>query len=491
MRRASGILLHISSLSSPWGIGTMGEEAFRFVDFLQAAGLRYWQMLPVGPVGPGNSPYQSPGAFAGNELLIDLDRLASDGLLSRDAIRAFGWGDRPEQTDYGAVRAARRILLGRAFEAAPAHLLRQVEDFGRRQGWMEDYCLYCAIRDERDGAPLWEWPAPLALRAPEALAEAKKRLAHGMAFHAFLQYLFFSQFFDLRRYAAERSVGLIGDMPIYVSPDGADVWANRALFELGEDARPLFVAGVGPDAFSPDGQRWGNPLYDWKAVGADGWRWWIERMRWALSMFDLVRIDHFRGLDSYWAIPAQAPTAREGVWRDGPGMEWVRALTGALGPLPVIAEDLGMLTPRVRALLAQTGFPGMKVLQFAFEPGMDSEYLPHRHVQNAVCYTGTHDNDTLRGWLDALDGAAAETCRGYLGVEKGGEAAGLLRAAFASVCDLTIVPMQDLLGLGSQARMNRPGSVGDHNWSWRMTPGAISDHLINTIRNLNKIYYRL
>lgn len=491
MKRSAGILLHISSLASPWGIGTMGDAAFRFVDFLHDAGIRFWQVLPLNPVGESRSPYQSESAFAGNPLLLDLEGLVSDGLLGRGEIASIHWGTDPRRVDYAAVSAGRNALLRRAFARATPAMLAQSQSFARRTAWLDDYALFAAIQNDRAGTPFWEWPQALALREEAALEAERKRLAPEISYQIFVQHLFDRQFSSLRDYAARRGVSLIGDLPIYVSEDSADVWANRGLFLLEENGRPALVAGVGPDAFSAEGQRWGNPLYRWEAVAADEWRWWIARLKDAFARFDLVRIDHFRGFESYWAIPATAASAREGEWRKGPGMMFFDTMRFVFGQLPLIAEDLGILTPQVHALREQAGLPGMKVLQFAFNPGAESDYLPHRHVRHAVCCTGTHDNDTLRGWLDSLDTASAAFCRAYLGAEPGGEMDALLRAAWGSACDLTVVPMQDVLGLGTEARMNTPGTVGAHNWSWRMAPDAPFAQAAARLRALGELYFRI
>ncbi|MEG2174813.1 MAG: 4-alpha-glucanotransferase, partial [Oscillospiraceae bacterium] len=420
MKRSSAILLHISSLASPGGIGTLGEAALRFVDFLSETGVKYWQMLPIGPLGPGNSPYQSVSTRAGNTNFIDLEMLVEHGLLTDAQWKEIDWGANPEAVDYERVEAGRAILLRRAFACAPQSILADADAFTAAQSdWMTDYCLFMALKERYHGAPWWEWPKNLATRNPMAMQEARETLTEEMRFWAFGQFCFFWQFARLRAYAACQGVGFIGDLPIYVSADSVDVWANASLFMLNEKGMPSHVAGVPPDGFSDEGQLWGNPLYNWEAMRADGYRWWIDRMRGTLSLFDLVRIDHFRGFESYWAVAADAKTAQTGQWLQGPGMELFDALTSALGPLPVIAEDLGSLTDAVRALLRETNFPGMKVLQFAFTPGIESDYLPHRLIPNSVVYTGTHDNNTLRGWFDTLDAETAAYCREYLSINAG------------------------------------------------------------------------
>ena len=490
MRRSSAVLLHISSLPSPFGCGSLGEEAYRFADWLSEAGVGYWQVLPLNPPGLGGSPYQSESAFAGAPELIDLTALIAEGLLTREECGAASPAADGGRVDWAALSPARDRLLRLAFSRAPQARLEQARECCRMTPWLRDYALYRTIKTLQGGAPFWRWPQPLAEHRTEALDAVEQQHAGEVLYHAFVQALFAEQWAALRRYCAGRKIGLIGDLPIYVSDDSADVWANRRFFEVGEDGRPDRVAGVPPDAFTADGQRWGNPLYRWEAIIADDWRWWIERLRNAFSRFDLVRIDHFRAFDAFWAIPAEAKTAQEGEWVPGPGIAFFDTMRFVFGQLPIIAEDLGILTDSVRELLRRSGLPGMKVLQFAFTPGVESDYLPHRHIENAVCYTGTHDNDTIRGWLASLDGETLAYLREYLALPRGKEADGLIRAAWASPCCLAVTTAQDLIGLGGEARMNAPGTVGAQNWSWRMKPGALGPERAAWLRRLGTLYFR-
>ncbi len=490
MKRSAAVLLHISSLPSPYGVGSLGEAAFRWVDWLESAGVRYWQVLPLHPPGLGGSPYQSESAFAGAQALIDLEALIKQRLLTETECAAEAWGSEPGRVDWQAVSTAKERLLRRAFSRADETQLARAEEFCRSQRWIEDYCLYLSIKALQNGAAFWDWPQGLANHDEQALAAFRAAHSDELRYHGFVQFLFDCQWRALQDYAAAHSVGLIGDLPIYVSEDSADVWANRRFFLLDGQGRPSRVAGVPPDAFTADGQRWGNPLYDWNAIIADDWRWWIERLRHTFSRFELVRIDHFRAFDAFWSIPAGSRTAKEGEWVPGPGIALFDTLRFVFGALPIIAEDLGILTDSVRALLSQSGFPGMKVLQFAFTPGYESDYLPHRHIENAVCYTGTHDNDTIRGWIDSLDAETLAYLRAYLAIPAGEELDGVIRAAWASPCRLAVTTAQDLLGLGGEARMNAPGTVGPQNWSWRMSPGALTQERAGWLRALGELYYR-
>lgn len=500
MKRSSAVLLHITSLPSPYGVGTFGKAARRFIDLLSRAGVGYWQLLPLGPTGFGNSPYQSVSTFAGNPYLIDLEALISEGLLTRKACAAPNWGDSPERVDFGALWQHRLPLLLTAFLAEqkrdPARMQKVLADFSAEMPWLEDYAQYMSIKFSQNHRPFWQWPAPLRDRDPKALQAfaAQSQNAEEIAFWKWNQWRFFTQLRELKAYAAAHGVSLLGDLPIYVSADSADVWVHRKLFLLDpETGAPNSVAGVPPDAFTADGQLWGNPLYNWQAIREDDWRWWIARIGAALQIYDLLRIDHFRGFESFWAVPVQAKTARDGHWMPGPGMQLFDTLRFVFGQdLPIIAEDLGVLTDEVRQLLHQTGLPGMKVLQFAFTKGYESDYLPHRHIENAICYTGTHDNDTLRGWLDALDAPTAAYCRDYLGLPSGDEVWGVIRAAWASPCRLAVTTAQDLLGLGSNARLNLPGSDRPQNWCWRMTgPALLPKAAVTRLRALGELYYRV
>lgn len=488
--RASGILMPIFSLPSPHGIGTFGKHAYQFVDFLKKAGQRYWQILPLGSTNYGDSPYQSFSAFAGNPYFIDLDMLAADGLLTEEEITACDFGDDPHVIDYGKLYENRLPLLRRAFarfQPDKAYLAFCEEN----AWWLEDYVLFMAIKNAVGEGSWSRWDEPLRLRDAAALQAARAAYGSEMAFYRFVQYQFAAQWQALKSYANRRGIHVVGDIPIYVAYDSADVWADTVQFLLDKEAHPQLVAGVPPDAFSEDGQLWGNPLYDWAYMKADGYRWWKRRLDYALRQYDVVRIDHFRGFESFFAIPADSETARDGRWIKGPGMDLFNELAAAFGgELPIIAEDLGLLTPAVHELLKQTGFPGMKVLQFAFD-GSDSAYLPHNHVKNSVVYTGTHDNDTVAGWTRTADPDQVTLARRYLHVDdREGFHWAMIRAALMSVADTAILMMADFMGLGSEARINTPSTLGG-NWQWRIADGCVNDWLAGIIRENTALYGRL
>ena len=482
----------ISSLPSPYGIGTLGRSAYEFADFLHAAGQRYWQVLPLGPTGWGDSPYQSFSSFAGNPYFIDPELLAEDGLLDSADLNRFVWGENPRRVNYEKIWQSRFLLLHRAFERGWVRDKAAVEEFSARNPWLSDYALFMSLK-EHFGMKCWlEWPdKEIRLRHPDALAHYSHLLADKISFHTYVQFLFFRQWESLRSYTRTLGIRLLGDLPIYVSIDSADVWAEPHFFRLDRENRPIEVAGVPPDYFSEDGQLWGNPLYDYDRMKADGFGWWIRRMEGSHRLFDAVRIDHFRGLESYWAVPASAPSARTGRWCKGPGMDLVGVLTGWFNDLELIAEDLGIITPEVSQLLAQSGLPGMTVLQFAFDPDSESAYLPHNHCVNSVCYTGTHDNDTLCGWLMSAPAKSTEFARRYLGLnEQEGLHWGVLRAGMTSVSRLFVAPIQDYLGLDSSARINTPGT-SQGNWQWRLLPGELTPDLASRIRSLAQLSGRL
>ena len=491
MDRSSGILLHISSLPSPYGIGTLGREAYAFADFLRAAGQKYWQLLPLGPTSYGDSPYQSFSTFAGNPYFIDLDLLAEDGLLSPSELEAEDWGGQRRYVDYGRIYAARFGLLRKAFQAGYPRDRAAVEAFCRENKWLDNYALYMALK-ARFGMKSWlDWPdEDLRLRRAEALERAREELAEDIAFYAYLQYLFFRQWDALREYIHSLGIRIIGDLPIYVAMDSADVWAEPEFFQLGEGNVPTEVSGVPPDYFSADGQLWGNLLYDYVRMKADGYGWWIRRVEGAGRLFDIIRIDHFRGLESYWAVPYGADTAKSGRWRKGPGMDLVGTLTSWFPGLSFIAEDLGFLTPEVRRLLEDSGLPGMKVLEFAFDAREPSNYLPHTYNRHCVCYVGTHDNETVEQWRWQADRADVTFARKYLGLNDAeGFHWGMIRGGMSSVADTFLVQMQDCLGLGAEGRMNTPGT-GWGNWRWRLLPGEASPALAKKLRCYTKMYGR-
>jgi 4-alpha-glucanotransferase len=474
--RSAGVLLHPTSLPGDQGIGTLDGAALRFLDFLKSAGMSWWQVCPLGPTGYGDSPYQCFSAFAGNPYLIDLRELASRGLLdAADLAPLAALGAGP--VDFGGLYMLKWPLLRRAFDrhrraGSPALGALGFEAFKAAEAsWLEPYAWFRALKDHFDGRAWWEWPA--AARSPRSLKEPlRSQLRDEAEAHQFYQYVFFAQWRRVRDEAARRGVSMIGDLPIFVAADSADVWARPELFELGDDGRPTAVAGVPPDYFSADGQLWGNPLYKWEAHAADGFAWWKDRLRAAFATYDVVRIDHFRGFDAYWRIPLPAINARAGEWKKAPGLELFRAIRGAFPDARIIAEDLGVLTPSVEELLRQTGLPGMSVLQFAFGGDADNDYLPHNLRANNVIYPGTHDNDTTLGWYASAGEATRDHVRRYLRV--GGAEAGwdFIRAAYEAVSRIAIVPMQDLLSLGSEARLNTPGKP-EGNWRWRLLPGDL------------------
>ncbi len=456
-------------------MGALGPAARRFIDFLRASGQRYWQVLPLGPTGFGDSPYACLSSFAGNPLLISFEQLVADGYLAADDAADVP-DDDPTRIDYGSVINAKLAVLQRAWErfceSPPDGVATHFERFCQNESaWLDDYALYVALKAENGGRPWHEWDAPLRDRAADAMLQARTALAGRMDAVRFQQFLFFEQWHGVRYYANQQGVKVIGDLPIYVPHDSVDVWADQSLFELDEQGMPMVVAGVPPDYFSATGQLWGNPIYRWAAHAESGYQWWVARMRAQLRLVDVLRLDHFRGFAAYWAVPGDAETAIDGHWCDGPGkalFDAVAAALGAVDGLPLIAEDLGLITDDVVALRHALGLPGMAVLQFAFDSDAHNLHLPHRHGTDQVVYTGTHDNDTTVGWYDAAPGPVRAFADAYLGEEGHPIHHRLIRQALASVADMAIIPMQDVLGLGSEARMNRPGQAVD-NWSWRLT----------------------
>ncbi len=491
LKRSSGVLLPVFSLPSKYGIGTFGRAAYEFVDFLESAGQRWWQILPVGPTSYGDSPYQSFSTFAGNPYFIDLELLIEDGLLTEAEAEA-DWGDNPMYVDYGKIYENRfRVLKlaadrGLKRDAADAAAFRK-----ENAAWIENYALYMACK-RHFGMKSWlEWEdEDIRLRKNGAVEKYAALLKEDVDFFVYLQYLFFKQWKALRAYAHEKGVGIIGDLPIYVAMDSADVWSEPKFFQLNEENIPVEVAGVPPDYFSADGQLWGNPLYRYDEMKKDGYGWWIRRVAGASKLYDVLRIDHFRGFESYWAVPYGEKTARVGRWIKGPGMELVGMLTSWFGDVQFIAEDLGVLTPAVKELLADSGLPGMKVLEFAFGVDEPGDYLPHRHPVNCVCYAGTHDNETLLEWRDAADPYELAFAEEYLGInEKEGFCGGVLRGGLASTAALFVAQLQDWLELGKEARVNTPGTASG-NWRWRLLPGQASEELAKKIEHKCALYGR-
>jgi len=482
----------ISSLPSPYGIGTMGKAAYEFVDFLAQAKQAWWQILPVGPTSYGDSPYQSFSAYAGNPYLVDLDMLRADGLLTAEEISAPDWGNDPACVDYAKIYENRIPLLRRAKERGWERDAEKVAAFvEKNRGWLPDYALFMALK-RHFGMVAWtEWPdEDIRLRKAASVARYTAELAEDIELFTYIQYLFFAQWQALRAYAHEQGIGIIGDLPIYVAMDSADVWADPNSFQLDEKNVPKEVSGVPPDYFSEDGQLWGNPLYDWDAMKQDGFGWWIRRIEGASHLYDILRIDHFRGLESYWAVPYGETTAKIGRWVKGPGMDLVGVLTGWFPNIQFIAEDLGYLTPEVRQLLADSGLPGMKVLEFAFDSREPSNYLPHTYTNHCVCYAGTHDNAPLMIWKEEAAKEDIAMAVQYLGLNDGeGFHWGVLRGGMSSVADLFVAQMQDYLGLGKGSRMNVPGILGG-NWQWRMLPGQITPELTERIADMTRMYGR-
>lgn len=489
--RKSGILMHISSLPHPYGIGTMGKCAYDFVDFLCEAGQSYWQILPLSPTGYGDSPYQALSTFAGNHYLIDPDRLIAAGLLLQTEVDAICWSTNETRVDFGCLYENRTALLRLAFDRfEPDARFEQFVE--KNSSWLEDYALFVSLKELFGGAPWQSWPEDLRMRRPEALAHCRQQLAQQLRFHRFLQYLFFDQWESLKRYAHEKGVRFIGDVPIYVPLDSADVWANPRLFQLDEHYRPTAVAGCPPDSFSADGQLWGNPLYNWQLMGETGYRWWIRRLSAAARMYDVIRLDHFRGFESYWSIPAGDKTAAGGHWVQGPSHDFIRCVRENLPELEFIAEDLGFVTGEVRQLQEASGYPGMKVMQFAFDSRESSDYLPHNYPVNSVCYCGTHDNMTMAQWFQEADVADVALATAYLGLNTTeGFIRGVIRGCMGSVSKLCIIQMQDYLELGAEARMNFPGTLSAKNWTWRAKPGFAAKELAKRIYTLTERYGRL
>ena len=492
--RSSGILLHPTSLPGPNGIGELGPGAYAWVDWLAGTESALWQVLPLGPTSYGDSPYQCFSAFAGNPYLVSFERLTEDGLLTE-----VDFHDRPQfdpaRVDYGTIYYWKLAVLDRAFDrfknGSFADMESELAEFrGRQANWLPEYALFMALKDAHAGQPWWEWPDGLRLREPKTLEKARKIHARSVEKHEFRQYLFFKHWQDIRAYAHSKGIQIVGDIPIFVAYDSSDVWANRELFYLDDQGSLTVQAGVPPDYFSVTGQLWGNPLYRWDVHKKTGYAWWFARMRAVLDQVDIVRLDHFRGFYDYWEIPGDAKTAEHGRWVEGPGADFFEKLNESLGDLPIIAEDLGDLNPEVYVLRDRFNLPGMKILVFAFGDEHPSIFVPHNYTENSVVYTGTHDNDTVRGWYDRVGPKERDLARRYLARDGHDISWDLIRAAWASVSVFALAPMQDFLSLGNEARMNKPGTIGIHNWSWRVQPDAFSDGLQARIKEANFLYGR-
>lgn len=490
--RESGILLPVSALPGGYGIGGFSGKAYEFADWLEKAGQKNWQILPLGPTGYGDSPYQSFSTFGGNPYYIDLDALKEEGLLTEQECREADCGEDPRYVDYGRVYETRFKVLRKAFDR-----FQENEEFCRfgeeNAFWLDDYCLYMAVKGTQGQRSWLEWPEKLKKREPSALEQAREELAEEIRFYRFQQYCFSKQWKKLKQYINDRNIRVIGDIPIYVALDSADAWANPELFQFSGDCEPLAVAGCPPDAFASTGQLWGNPLYRWEYHRETGYDWWMKRIRYSFRLYDVVRIDHFRGFESYYSIPYGEETAEYGHWEPGPGISFFNTLKEKLGDLPIIAEDLGFLTEDVRQLLRDSGYPGMKVLEFAFDSREDSDYLPHNYHHNCVVYTGTHDNDTLAGWYRSMAPGDREFSVRYMNNGRSLPEEipwDFIRMALGSVADLAVIPVQDYLGLGTEARFNEPSTLGK-NWKWRLLQGECTDELAEKIRAMTKLYGRL
>ena len=491
--RSAGILLHPTSLPSAYGIGDLGPNAYAWVDSLARARQSWWQVLPLGPTGYGDSPYAAFSAFAGNTNLISPELLAREGLVNEDDLAAADWP--ADHVEYGPVLAYKAALTAHAwdnFRAGRGKALRSTfQEFCTQEaGWLDDFALFMALKEAHGGVSWHDWPEALVLRKPDALQQARQELAEPMQLHRFRQFLFYGQWRALKHYARQRNVRLIGDVPIFVADDSADVWTNPELFLLDAQRRPAVVSGVPPDYFSNTGQLWGNPLYDWQAHQRSGYAWWTARLRAALEQVDFVRLDHFRGFEAYWEVPAGQATAEKGHWVKGPGADFLRVLRDKLGGLPIIAEDLGVITPEVRQLRLQFDLPGMGILQFAFGGAPERRFLPHRHVRNTVVYTGTHDNDTTRAWNDSLTADELQFLRRYAPSIDKDISWGLIRLAWMSVADYALAPLQDVLSLGSEARMNWPGRPAG-NWRWRFRTEMLTEDLLDRLAELTATYERV
>lgn len=491
--RASGILLPVFSLPSKYGIGSFSKSAYKFIDQLKTAGQKYWQILPIGPTGFGDSPYQLFSTFAGNPYFIDLEKLTEEGLLTQKECDECDFGDNPRYIDYGKLYNNRFVLLKKAYERSNIEKDIKFRKFiSENAFWLDDYALYMAVKDYFGGKSFVSWDEDIKLRKPEAVQKYRKKLKKDIECYKFIQYLFSIQWKELKSYANSKGIQIIGDIPIYVAFDSADTWARPELFQLDEVRNPVAVAGCPPDAFSPAGQLWGNPLYNWDYHKKSGYEWWISRISYSFKLYDVVRIDHFKGFDEYYSIPFGEKTAVNGRWEKGPGFDFFKALNERLGKLNIIAEDLGFITESTRNLLKKTQYPGMKVLEFAFDSREESDYLPHNYERNCVVYTGTHDNDTIKGWFDSISAEDRDYLLRYLNISECQSENihwYLIRLAMQSVADICIIPIQDYLGLGSEGRINIPSTVSG-NWRWRLLEGEFTDKLIKKIKEITLLYGR-
>lgn len=496
MRRGAGVLMHISSLPGEFGIGTLGNEAYKFVDFIKKAGFTYWQILPLGHTGYGDSPYQCFTAFAGNPYFIDFNKLKDEGLLNEEEYKLETYTDNRERINYGLIYNAKYKVLRKAFEHYKKmdNIKEKVKEFKRdNEFWLEDYGLYMALKAKFNYSSWHDWDTDIKERKPESLLKYKNELSEEIKYWSFIQYLFFTQWGSLKNYANSIGIQIIGDIPIYVSEDSVDTWSNPNDFEIDKKTlKPKLVAGCPPDAFSPTGQLWGNTIYDWQYMKRTEYEWWTSRIKQSLKLYDILRIDHFRGFESYWQVPYGEKTAKDGVWGKGPGIDLFNVIKKKLGDIEVIAEDLGYLSKEAIKFVKETEFPGMRVLQFAFDGSANNNYLPHRYVNNCIAYTGTHDNDTCLGWYEKTGSKnEVKNAEEYLGLNKEESYNwGLIRGIWSSVADVAIAQMQDFLNIGNEGRMNLPSSLGG-NWSWRVKEENLTEELANKIAHINYIYGRI
>lgn len=495
--RAGGILLPVASLPSGYGIGCFSKEAYEFIDFLVASGQKYWQILPLGPTSYGDSPYQSFSTFAGNPYFIDLDALIEEGVLTKKECEACDFGDDPEDIDYGKLYEARYPLLRKAYERSNVGENGEFHAFqDRERFWLRDYAIFMAVKKHFGGVAWNEWAEDIRFRWNNAMEYYQQELYYDIEFYEFLQYTFFKQWMKLKSYANERGIQIIGDIPIYVAYDSADAWSHPDLFQFDEERLPKAVAGCPPDGFSATGQLWGNPLYRWDYHRDTGFDWWVQRIAKCFELYDMVRIDHFRGFDEYYSIPYGDATAENGHWEQGPGIDLFNTLKWRLGDHPIIAEDLGYMTPTVKQLVRDSGYPGMKVLEFAFDSRDSSDasdYLPHNYERNCVVYTGTHDNETLLGWLGSISKEEKQNVRDYMNRQDDSNrelSLELIRLAVSSVAELCVIPLQDYLGLDNRARINQPSTTGK-NWKWRVKKEALTKTMAQDIQRLTSLYGRI
>jgi 4-alpha-glucanotransferase len=493
--RRSGVLMAVSSLPGKYGIGCFSKEAYKFVDDLKAAGQSLWQILPLGPTSYGDSPYQSFSTFAGNPYFLDPDRLIEKKWITKKECESFDWGRDPGRVDYAKIYEARFRLLKKAYKRSKIESDKKYLEYVKKNAyWLPDYALFMALKDAHKGKSWAEWEKPLRFREKGALEKAREKYAEAIGMYQFIQYEFATEWKELKKYANKNGIEIVGDIPIYVAFDSSDAWANPELFEFDDDLKPVAVAGCPPDAFSAAGQLWGNPLYRWDVHSRSGFAWWIKRLKHCFELYDVVRIDHFRGFDAYYRIPYPAENARHGKWMKGPGYALFDTMKKKLGDRQVIAEDLGFLTPSVLRLVKRTGYPGMKVLQFAFDPREESDYLPQNYTKNSVVYTGTHDNDTTLSWYYDIGGAERRFAAAYINMPKDVKDADIpwyfIRCALASVSDTAIIPMQDVLSLPHKARMNHPSTIGG-NWQWRMKDGAFSPAKQRRLKKMTELYGRI